>query len=125
MKRNNFSKYYSNKQKDGKKAEEKASAILQSKKISILARNIRFYGTEIDFLCKKNDLYFLFEVKKMKKIHYKAGYLAFSYMQWLRYRQSINKWYTDIKKINSACIGLILFDEYLQLMDFQENIFFP
>ena len=105
-------------------AEDAALLYLKQLQFTILARNIKFYGVEIDILCKKQDIYFLFEIKRVKKLNYRSGYLAFSHKQQNRYKNAMIRWYTDIQKVSYTSIGLIVYDEHLNILDFYDNLFF-
>ena len=110
------------KKKLGDLSEERASQVLKNKNYLILARNIRFYGVELDFICKQDQSYTFFEVKTIKKNHYDLGYPILSYRQKIRFQRSIEAWQYDIQKINNANAGLIVFDEFLNLLCFEEAI---
>ena len=104
-------------------AEDKAILYLKDKNYEILARNRSFYGVEIDILCKKGDTYYLFEIKRVKKQNYMAGYFPFSYRQQQRYQKAIRRWYFDIQKIQNVSVGLLILDENLSLIDMIEHLF--
>ncbi len=108
----------------GTQAEDTAIVFLRQYDYIILARNINFYGVEIDILCKYQYNYIFIEVKSIKRYHYQSGYTVLAYKQWLRYQQAIQAWYTDSKKCHCTSIGLIIFDENMQLIDFNNNICF-
>ncbi|MDH5721382.1 MAG: YraN family protein [Spirochaetia bacterium] len=111
--------------KRGKIAENRASLVLRKKGYNILARNIRFYGIEIDYLVKKEIEgeyhYFFFEIKRIKNEHYNAGYLPFSFKQYMKYRKAIDNWHAELNKIKNSHIGLILFNENSELLDFNPH----
>ena len=110
----------------GKQAEDIAAGLLKNHSYQILARNIRFYGVEIDFICKntKEETYTFFEVKNTKMKYHALGFPSISYKQQTRYQNSINHWFGDIQKILTVSIGLIIFDEHLQLIEFHKNLLF-
>ncbi len=103
-------------------AENQAVSLLKKKKYVILARNIRFYGVEIDIITKKKEIYTFFEVKRRQKSHHAALFPTISYQQKERYHHSIMNWYEDIQKIVTVCIGLLVFDENMNLIEFQSNL---
>ena len=109
--------------KKGFEAESKAAYLLRNNDYQILARNIRFYGVEIDFICKKEEVYTFFEIKKTKLRHYLAGFAGISYRQHNRYQKSINEWFGDIQKIVMVNIGLVILDENLKLIELHKNLF--
>ena len=106
----------------GKSAENKAALVLRKKGYNILARNIQFYGIEVDYLAKKETdgecHYFLFEIKRMKKDHYNAGYIPFNFKQYKKYRSAIERWHSEINKVKNSHIGLMVFSENSELLDF-------
>ena len=103
-------------------AEDKAVTLLREGKYTILARNIKFYGVEIDIITKKADAYIFFEVKRTQKKHYYSLFPTISHQQKKRYHQSINQWYEDIQKFLTVSIGLLVFDEKLNLIAFHKNL---
>ena len=103
-------------------AENKATNILRKEQYTVLARNRRFYGVEIDIITKKGDAYTFFEVKRVKQNHYHSLFPAISYRQQSRYQHSITTWYADIQKFLTVSIGLLVFDEKMKLLEFNKNL---
>ncbi|MDH5716256.1 MAG: YraN family protein [Spirochaetia bacterium] len=123
MKQSSFQKIQNKeKRKNGIIAEDKAAFILRKKGYDILARNVRFFGIEIDFIVKKKVQdeyhYFFFEVKKTKQEHYYAGYKPFSIKQYKRYCIAIEKWHAELNKVKNSHIGLLLFNERSELIEY-------
>lgn len=54
----------------GKKGEDLAANYLQQKGYRILSRNYRFKKSEVDIICKKNDLLVFVEVKTGSSLKY-------------------------------------------------------
>ncbi len=104
-------------------AEDKATKILRKEQYTVLARNMRFYGVEIDIITKKDDTYTFFEVKRVKQNHYNSLFPAISYQQQSRYQYAITSWYADIQKFLTARMGLLVFDEKMDLLEFNKNLF--
>lgn len=86
-----------------------------------LGRNIRFYGVEIDFLCKSTKepgIYFFVEVKSVKRRNYARGYQPFSYRQWSRYEKAVIRWQEALGKFVHVHTSLLLLDESGELLEF-------
>lgn len=99
----------------GTMAENMASQWLRQKKFVILARNFRINGVEIDILTR----YFyqgewhtiLFEIKKMRRSHFLAGYPALGHRQLQRYQKALQEMVLRSGKLLNAHVGLIVFSE--------------
>lgn len=98
-----------------------AGRFLREQGFVTLGRNIRFYGVEIDFLCKSNQghgEYFFVEVKSVKRRNYARGYQPFSYRQWSRYEKAVRRWQEALGKFLHVHTALLVLDESGELLEF-------
>ena len=102
--------------------EDLAVRFLREKRYVILARNTRVYGPEIDILAlniesnEKN--YTFFEVKGVRKANYLSGFPCLSIHQINRYRKAMARLQAKSKKIMNLNMGLLVFDEQGELLEF-------
>ena len=107
----------------GSSSEDVSCQYLKNQDYLILARNMIFYGVEIDILCKKWDasykemVYYFFEINSIQKKYYIQGYSPLSYLQKQRYQQAIIKWFQDLDKMLSVVICLIVVNEDKKIED--------
>ena len=98
----------------GRAAENVASHWLRNQQYTILARNIKFFGTEIDILAKSADSYTFFEVKHTRSTYYRQGFPLMGYRQKLKYQQAIDRWQEDTNKVYNISVKLVVVNEYLK-----------
>ncbi len=112
----------------GKASEEVAAKWLRAHNFQILGRNRRFFGVEIDIIARQNiiqPVYYLVEVKKIRRRRYESGYPPLSYRQWERYLTAYKHWCSEISRLPDIRISLLLIDEKLELIDFIPGYFWP
>jgi len=111
----------SSKKETGDRAESKACVLLRQTGFQVLARNIRFYGTEIDILARNlrniEKEYVLVEVKCSLKRHYLSGYPLVSPTQIKRYYRAIDRWQSARNRYIHSYMRLMIFDENMGLLD--------
>ena len=96
-------------------SEALASKLLKSELFTVLSRNRRFGGVEIDIVAKtrqgKEEYYWFFEVKKRKRSQYNSGYPAMSKTQAQRYQIAIDCFIQSCERVPNVNAGLIVIDE--------------
>lgn len=110
------------KKKVGQLAENLASRKLREMSFTVLGRNRRFFGVEIDFLCQKDGSFFLIEVKRMRKKHYFQGYPPMTHSQYRRQLEAIERWRACENRWIEAFVGIMVIDESQEILDFNPRL---